>query len=116
MNIKRTQEEIDKALERAQEAKKLQDEVFTHVAGYDPNALGGTIGFTMQHVDLFIRNMLPVAGIDLQTTLYDGDVLEIRLPEDIQGKFPEFGRRTVVRVTTNRRLAHRAPRCRVARL
>ena len=107
MNIKRTQEEIDKALERAQEAKKLQDEVFTHVAGYDPNALGGTIGFTMQHVDLFIRNMLPVAGIDLQTTLYDGDVLEIRLPEDIQGKFPEFGRRTVVRVTTNRRLAHR---------
>ena len=107
MNIRRTQEEIDKALERAQEAKKLQDEVFTHVAGYDPNALGGTIGFTMQHVDLFIRNMLPVAGIDLQTTLYDGEVLEIRLPEDIQGKFPEFGRRTVVRVTTNRRLAHR---------
>ncbi len=107
MNIERTQEEINKALKRAQEAKKLQDEVFTHVAGYDPNALGGTIGFTMKHVDLFIRNMLPIADIDLQTTLYDGDVLEIRLPEDIQGKFPEFGRRTVVRVTTNRRLAHR---------
>ena len=107
MNIRRTQEEIDKALERAQEAKKLQDEVFTYVAGYDPNALGGTIGFTMQHVDLFIRNMLPIAEIDLQTTLYDGEVLEVRLPEDIQGKFPEFGRRTVVRVTTNRRLAHR---------
>lgn len=107
MNIKHTQEEIDEALKRAQEAKKLQDEVFTHVAGYDPNALGGTIGFTMQHVDLFIRNMLPLAGIDLQTTLYDGDVLELRLPKDIQGEFPEFGRRTVVRVTTNRRLAHR---------
>ena len=107
MNIKRTQEEIDKALKRAQEAKKLQDEVFTHVAGYDPNALGGTIGFTMKHVDLFIRNMLPIAGIALQTTLYDGDVLEIRLPKDMQGEFPEFGRRTVVRVTTNRRLSHR---------
>ena len=107
MNINRTQAEIDKALERAQEAKKLQDEVFTHVAGYDPNALEGTIGFTMQHVDLFIRNMLLIAGIDLQATLYDGGVLEIRLPKDIQGEFPEFGRRTVVRVTTNRRLAHR---------
>ena len=107
MNLTRTQEEIDKALERAQEAKKLQDEVFTHVAGYDPNALGGTIGFTMQHVDLFIRNMLPLVDIDLQSTLYDGDVLEIRLPKDLQGQFPEFGRRTVVRVTTNRRLSHR---------
>ncbi len=107
MNIRRTREEIDKALERAQEAKKLQDEVFTHVAGYDPNALGGTVGFTMQHVDLFIRNMLPIAEVDLQTTLYDGKVLEIRLPQDIQGKFPEFRRRTVVRITTNRRLAHR---------
>ena len=107
MNIKRTREEIDDALERAQKAKKLQDEIFTHIAGYDPNALGGTIGFTMQHVDLFIRNMLPIAGIDLQTALYDGDVLEIRLPEDMQGRFPEFGQRTVVRVTTNRRLAHR---------
>ena len=109
MNINRTQEEIDKALERAQEAKKLQDEVFTHVAGYDPNALGGTIGFTMQHVDLFIHHMLPFADIDLQTTLYDGDILEIRLPKDMQGEFPEFGRRTLVRVTTNRRLAHRLP-------
>ena len=107
MNIKRTREEIDDALERAQKAKKLQDEIFTHIAGYDPNALGGTIGFTMQHVDLFIRNMLSIAGIDLQTALYDGDVLEIRLPEDMQGRFPEFGQRTVVRVTTNRRLAHR---------
>ncbi len=107
MNIRRTREEINRALERAREAKKLQDEVFTHVAGYDPNALGGTIGFTMQHVDLFIRNMLQIADIDLQTTLYDGDVLEIRLPKDIQGEFPEFGQRTVVRVTTNRRLAHR---------
>ncbi|MDE2741130.1 MAG: SNF2-related protein [Gemmatimonadota bacterium] len=107
MNIKRTQEDIDKALKRAQEAKKLQDEVFTYVAGYDPNALGGTIGFTMQHVDLFIRKVLPITDIDLQATLYDGEVLEIRLPKDMQGKFPEFGRRTVVRVTTNRRLAHR---------
>jgi len=105
MEIEHTNEQIDEALARAQRAKKLQDEIFTHVAGYDPNALSSTIGFTMQHVDLFIRGMLPVVGIDLQTTLYDSGVLEIRLPEHMRGKFPEFGQRTVVRVTTNRRLA-----------
>ena len=109
MEIERTNDQIDEALERAQHAKQLQDEIFTHVAGYDPNALSGTIGFTMQHVELFIRGMLPFERINLETTLYHGAVLELRLPEELRGKFPEFGQRTVIRVTTDRRLAQRLP-------
>ncbi len=107
MQIEYTHEQIDEALARAERAKLLQDEIFTHVAGYDPNALSGTLGFTMQHVDVFIRGMLPTVGIKLETTLYDGAVKEIRLPETLRGQFPEFGQRTVVRVTTDRRLAQR---------
>ena len=107
LEIHRTTEQIDEALAKARRAKELQDEIFSHVTGYDPNALSGTIGFTMQHVDLFIRGMLPFVGIDIQTTLYDDNVLEIRLPEEMRGKFSEFHQRTVVRITTNRRLAQR---------
>ena len=107
MEIHRTTDQIDEALASARRAKELQDEIFSHVAGYDPNALSGTIGFTMQHVDLFIRGMLPFVGIDIQTTLYDDKVLEIRLPEEMRGKFSEFHQRTVVRITTDRRLAQR---------
>ena len=107
MRIEYTSEQIDEALGRAKRAKFLQDEIFTHVAGYDPNALSGTLGFTMQHVDVFIRGMLPLIGIKLETTLHDGAVKQIRLPETLQGEFAEFGKRTVVRVTTDRRLARR---------
>ena len=108
MQVERTREQIDEALERAKSAKQLQDELFTHVAGYDPNALSGTLGFTMQHVDLFVRGMLSIKGVRIESELYNGGVLEIRLPDNMRGNFAEFGRRTVVRITTDRRIAQRA--------
>src|SRR5262249_33661711 len=105
--IERTREQIEEAIRRAKDAQRLQGEIFTHVVGYDPNALRGTLGFTMQHVDLFIRGMLPFIGASLIASPYDGRVLEIRLPENSRGQFPEFAQRTVVRVTTDRRLAQK---------
>lgn len=107
MTIERTREQIDEAIARAQHAQRLQAEIFQHIVGYDPNALRGTLGFTMQHVNLFIRGMLPLVGAPLSAALHDGRVLEIRLPDDDRGRFPEFGQRTVVRITTDRRLAQR---------
>jgi superfamily II DNA or RNA helicase len=107
MELERTREQIDDAVARAQRAKQLQDEIFTHIIGYDPSGLRGTLGFTMQHVDVFIRGMLPIIEAVIEDRLYSGRVLEIRLHEDMRGEFPEFGQRTVVRVTTDRRLALR---------
>lgn len=108
MRIDRTTEQVETALRHAMDAKRLQDEIFAHVTGYDPNALGGTIGFTMQHVDAFVRGMLPIIGIEYEGNLYAGAVHEVRLPEHLREQFPEFGRRTVVRITTDRRIAQRS--------
>jgi ERCC4-related helicase len=107
MEIERTRDQIDEALDRARRAQRLQREIFTHVAGYDPNALRGTLGFTMQHVNLFIQGMLPFIGASLTAALHDGRVLDIRLPEDLRGTFPEFAQRTAVRITTDRRMAQK---------
>ncbi len=107
MEIERTREQIDDAIARAQRAKLLQDEIFAHVLSYDPGALRGTLGFSMRHVDLFIRRMLPQIGAAIEEKLHAGRVLQIRLPEEMRGEFPEFGQRTVVRVTTDRRMALR---------
>lgn len=107
MEVERTREQIYEALERAKSAKQLQDELFTYVAGYDPNALSGTLGFTMQHVDLFVRSMLPMLNVRIESELHNGKVLEIRLPDDMRGHFAEFTQRTVVRITTDRRTAQR---------
>jgi superfamily II DNA or RNA helicase len=107
MQLDRTREQIEDAVAHAQRARALQEEIFSHVDGFDPNALGGTIGFTMRHVGAFIRHMLPMIGIRIERETHDGAVLEIRLPEDRRGAFAEFDQRTVVRVTTDRRLAQR---------
>ena len=61
----------------------------------------------MRDVSMFISAMLPMIGVRIEALLYDGSVLELRLPEALRGDFPEFKSRTVVRVTTDRRLAKR---------
>ena len=107
MEIDRTREQIDDAIERARHAKQLQDEIFAHVVSYDPSALRGTLGFTMKHVDIFVRRMLPLIGVAVEEYLHGGRVLQIRLSEKMRGQFAEFGHRTVVRITTDRRMALR---------
>lgn len=62
---------------------------------------------TMRDVGMFIRAMVPMVDAQIENALYDGRVLELRLPEALRGQFPEFKAKTVVRVTTDRRLAQR---------
>lgn len=103
----RTREEIEEAVRRAQQAKRLQDEFLSYAKGFDPHALDGTLGLTMQDVAMFVEAMLPFVGVALSNRFHDGRVLEVRLPEEMRGTFSEFGRRTIVRITTDRRLAQR---------
>jgi ERCC4-related helicase len=107
MELERTREQIEAAVARAREAQQLQQELFSHVSGFDRDALRGTLGFTMQHVGGFIESMLPMIGVTFVASHHGGRVLEIRLPEDLRGIFPEFAQRTAVSVTTDRRLAQR---------
>ncbi len=105
MNIERTEEQIKSALENAQQAKKLQDDLLSAVTGYNPDALEGTIGFTMEHVHSFVVGMLPVLGIDIEDRTHRGLVLKCRLPLEFRGRFPEFSKHLVVRITADRSLA-----------
>lgn len=107
MEMERTREQIEEAIARAEQARKLEQDIFAHAASFEPDALRGTLGFTMQHVDLFIRSMLPLVGVSLGAARHNGKIIEIRLPEQLRGKFPEFAQRTVISITTDRRLAQR---------
>ena len=109
LHLGRTEQEIEAAIARAKAARELQEEILAHAAGYDPEVLRGTLGFSMRHVELFVRGMLPFVGAEVEAELYKGEVLQVRLPERLRGEFREFGQRTVVRMTTNRRMAQRLP-------
>jgi hypothetical protein len=108
MRLDLTKEQIDDAIARAREAQKLQDEVLSYVEGFDPRALQGITGFTMQHVQNFAQAMMPRLGVEIIGALHNGRMLDIRLPEALKGRFAEFGQRTVLRLTADRSLARNA--------
>ena len=110
MDLQRSEEEVDEAIERAKQAKSQQERLFSRIEGYDPEA--GTALYTFDQEDLlsFLEGILPLAGIPVRNRLYNGRVLELELPEEMRGRFSEFpDRATVVRVTADRRLVVTVP-------
>jgi superfamily II DNA or RNA helicase len=103
----RTRQEIEEAINHAREAQRMQDELLRHAAGFDPAALSGSFGLGMSEVKTFIRSMISFKQIRLEAETHEGRILELRLPEELRGKYPEFHQRTVVRVTSDRSLAQR---------
>jgi hypothetical protein len=61
----------------------------------------------MSEVKTFSRSMISFKQIRLEAETHEGRILELRLPEALRGKYPEFHQRTVVRVTSDRSLAQR---------
>jgi hypothetical protein len=58
--------------------------------------------YTTEQVAQIIKRSLPFVKIGLEGEL-DAERFTLRLPLEMRGKFPEFGARTVVPVTTRRR-------------
>ena len=106
----RSEAEIDDAIERAKQSQSLQDQLFAQIEGYDPNATTALHTFGPEEVLSFLEGVLPRRGVRIRERLHNGRVLELELPEEMRGRYSEFGGRTVVRVTVDRRLAIRDER------
>ena len=106
-SIEHTEQEIERALERARQAQVQQDKLFSTVEGYDPSALAAMHTFDSEDVLRFLEGILPFFhSTEIRNRLYDGRVLEIRLPDDLRGRFSDFPPGSaVVRITANRQLA-----------
>ena len=109
-NDQGSEAEIDEAIERAKQSQSLQDQLFAHIEGYDPNATAAVHTFGPEEVLSFLEGVLPRRGCRIRDRLHHGRVLELELPEEMRGRHSEFGGRTVVRVTVDRRLASRDER------
>ena len=100
-DVARTQDRIDAAIEEARKAKAIQEEVFK---GTDQLEITKVVEnyFSTEQVAQIIKRSVPFVKIDLESEL-DAERFTLRLPLEMRGKFPEFGARTVVPVTTRRR-------------
>ena len=111
MNLDRTDAEIDEAINRAKDAKSQQERLFAHVEGYDPSAAAVLYSFGPNDVLVFLEGILPFKNVVIRNRLHNGLTLEIELPEEMRGRYSEFRERaTVVRITTDRRIALRDSR------
>lgn len=102
MDMQHSVDEIERALERAKQAQQLQDNLFSRVEGYDYRTTVFS-HFGTSDVAAFIEGILPFRGIEVRNRLYEGNVLELRLPEEMRGSYAEFGHHTVIRVAIDRR-------------
>ena len=109
MDIHRSEEEIEDAINLARQSQSQQERLFSHIEGYDPKA---AVLHTFGAVEVlaFLEGVLPRRGVRIRNRLHDGRVLELELPEDLRRAHAEFGGRTVVQVTADRTLAMRNSR------
>ena len=102
LDIDRTDAEIEAALGRARESQSQQEQLFSRVTGFDPQAAAALTGFGPDHVMAFLEGILPFRNIAISQRMYGGQVLELELPAELQGQYSEFGNSRIVRVTASR--------------
>ena len=105
--VERTEEEIDKALEVARRASKMQRELFKSFASFDPDETKHELALTLEHVESFVLGMCKMLGVQVTDTQFAGRVLTLKLPEDV--RTATHSARTRVRVTFDRAIALRRP-------
>ena len=110
MDIDRSEDEIEVAINRARESRSLQEKLFSHIEGYDPSATAAVHTFGPEEVLSFLEGVLPRRDVRIRERYHNGRVLEVELPDEMRGRYAEFGGRTVVRITVDRRLAMRDER------
>lgn len=86
-DIRRTQQRIDDALERAKEAASLQRDLFEHAASFDAAVFNEQIVVTEEHLKAFIAGMCRIFEIELDTSYLKGRAWRLRFPINLKEKF-----------------------------
>ena len=105
--VERTQARIDEAIQRARQARQMQEDLLADVMRFDPEALRDELELGPQHVAAFVEGMLRQLECVVLERTHQGRVLEVRLSPQVQ---LQLGRRgALCRLTTSRdlkRVAH----------
>ncbi|MBL3587388.1 hypothetical protein JMM61_18725 [Rhodovulum sulfidophilum] len=96
--FEQTEAEIAEAIARAQAARQAEVDILQYAAASQTQVTGG---FEGRHMVSFIRSMGPYAGYAVRQSLHEGKTLEIQLSEELLRAWPEFGRRSVLRLTVD---------------
>ena len=101
MKLEQTAEEIEAAIRLAQEARLMEADILDYAASHQSRVSGG---FESCHMVSFVQGMAPYLGVSVRAVRDRGKTLELEIPEDMIGVWPEFRRRRVIRLTTDHHL------------
>ena len=101
-SIERTREEMERAAEAAKDAQKIEMELLQFAEHHQGPVQGGLDG---RHMMSFAEGMAAHLGITVSGYTHNNRVLEVVLPSNLVSRFPEFGRRSVLRLTATPSLA-----------
>jgi len=82
-SVERTQENMEAALERARDAVKMQRELLSYAAGYNPEETKGEIRITGEHLKAFVSGMIAHLGIEIMDSSHSGQVLTVKVPDEL---------------------------------
>jgi len=104
LTIDRTEEEIDRAIEKAKQARFDEEDILQFSSNFNTRVSGG---FDQSHVLEFVIGMLNALKIPIRATLHYGRTIEIELPDEMVGRWPEFGRKSIVRLSVDQERVQR---------
>lgn len=104
LSIELTDREIEEAIESAKNARRIEQDILEYADGHAGPVAGG---LENRHMLAFAEGMLPRIGAKIRSRTWGDRVLEVELPEQLVGRFPEFGRRQVVSLSADKSLARK---------
>lgn len=99
-----TEEALENALKRAQEAARVQDELLSFASGFEASTLQEQLHLSTAHLKKFVEAMFNQNEISIRQKVHDEDVWDISLPEPWQA---EFGSKKNIRISFDRAKARR---------
>lgn len=105
MTISRTEAEIIDAIESARQARELEEDILQYSSNFSTRVQGG---FDQRHIISFVEGMAAELGIELKNKLHKGSTLELELPEEMVGRWPEFGRKRIVKLSVDQERVRRS--------
>ena len=104
LTIEETEVRIESAIQEAKDARSDEEEMLQFSSDFDTRIIGG---FDYRHIVGFVEGMCNVLDIKVRAKLHNGKTLEIVLPAELVGQWPEFRNRNIVRLTVDHDRAQR---------
>jgi superfamily II DNA or RNA helicase len=104
--VLRSAERIDGAIQRARDAKIIQDDILSNISTLDGLSWQRLGGFKTRDLAIFIARAAKTIGIKVEPS-EDVERFDLRLDESLKGRFKEFGGRLIVECRTAREIASR---------